>query len=127
MTDTDTMVTTGPHCSTFDRPPPRGHGPDPSDLDRLAASLHHLALRCRKPAASPASDATECSASLFLYALHAARWTARRLPAADLPVLRSVTTSKETLCPSLSPCIPARSTALMCTKTSLPIWLDEAE
>src|SRR6266481_86301 len=46
--------------------------------------------------------------------------TARRFSADDLPVLRSATTSKETFCPSLRPCIPARSTALMCTKTSLP-------
>src|SRR5215472_15646281 len=45
--------------------------------------------------------------------------TARRFSAEDLPVLRSATTSKETFCPSLRPCIPARSTALMCTKTSL--------
>jgi hypothetical protein len=45
--------------------------------------------------------------------------TARRLSAEDLPVRRSATTSKETFCPSLRPCIPARSTALMCTKTSL--------
>jgi hypothetical protein len=46
--------------------------------------------------------------------------TVRRLSADDLPVFRSVTTSKDTSCPSLRPCIPARSTALMCTKTSLP-------
>src|SRR5215468_3240819 len=52
--------------------------------------------------------------------LHAADRTARRLSADDLPVRRSATTSKVTFCPSFSPCIPARSTALMCTKTSLP-------
>src|SRR6516162_11868902 len=45
--------------------------------------------------------------------------TVRRFSAEDLPVLRSATTSKETFCPSLRLCIPARSTALMCTKTSL--------
>ena len=45
---------------------------------------------------------------------------ARRLSAEDLRVLRSITTSKETFCPSLRLCIPARSTALMCTNTS---WL----
>jgi len=43
-----------------------------------------------------------------------------RLFADDLPVRRSSTTSKETFCPSLRLCIPARSTALMCTNTSLP-------
>src|SRR5262249_38899720 len=55
-----------------------------------------------------------------LTVLHAADRTARRLSAEDLPVLRSATTSKATFCPSLRPCIPARSTALMCTNTSLP-------
>src|SRR5262249_33677223 len=49
-----------------------------------------------------------------------ANQTVRRLSADDLRVLGSVTRSKETFCPSLRPCIPARSTALMCTKTSLP-------
>ncbi len=42
----------------------------------------------------------------------AADWTARNLSAEDLPVLRSATISKATFCPSLSPVIPARSTAL---------------
>src|SRR5712692_9106223 len=46
--------------------------------------------------------------------------TARKLSAEDLPVLGLGVTSKETFCPSLRLCIPARSTALMCTKTSLP-------
>src|SRR5215831_7377555 len=65
--------------------------------------------------------------------LRAAGQMARRFSAADLPVLRLATTSKMTFCPSLRPCIPARSTALMCTKTSLlpssgwmkpkPFWL----
>ena len=45
---------------------------------------------------------------------------ARRFSAEALPVFRSATTSKETFCPSLRLPIPARSTALMCTKTSLP-------
>src|SRR5262249_61873081 len=54
------------------------------------------------------------------YGFQAADRTARRLSAEDLPVFRSATTSNATFCPSLSPCIPARSTALMCTKTSLP-------
>jgi hypothetical protein len=43
-----------------------------------------------------------------------------RLFADDLPVRRSSNTSKETFCPSLRLCIPARSTALMCTDTSRP-------
>jgi len=37
--------------STIDRPPVRRGDPDPIDLDRLAASLHDLALCCGKPAA----------------------------------------------------------------------------
>jgi len=59
--------------------------------------------------------------------------SARRFPADVLPLLRSVTRSKETFCPSSRPRIPARSTALMCTNTSLlpslgwmkpnPFWL----
>src|SRR6266566_7247707 len=44
---------------------------------------------------------------------------ARRFSAEVLP-FGLATTSKETFCPSLSPCIPARSTALMRTKTSWP-------
>jgi hypothetical protein len=50
----------------------------------------------------------------------AADQAARRLSAEDLPVRRSATTSNETFCPSLRLCIPARSTALICTKTSWP-------
>jgi hypothetical protein len=44
---------------------------------------------------------------------------ARRFSAEDLPVFRLATSSKKTFCPSLRPGIPARSTALICTKTSL--------
>src|SRR5262249_18031968 len=47
------------------------------------------------------------------------RQTARRLSAEDLPVRRSATTSNEIFCPSFSVPQPARSTALMCTNTSL--------
>ena len=43
----------------------------------------------------------------------------RRFPAEALPLLRSVMRSKETFCPSLRPFIPARSTALTWTNTSL--------
>src|SRR2546422_4598799 len=40
--------------SFLDRPPPRSRYPDPYNLHRLAASHHHLALCCCKPApASP--------------------------------------------------------------------------
>jgi hypothetical protein len=42
--------------------------------------------------------------------------TARRFSAADFPVRRSAIASKDTFCPSLSVLMPARSTALMCTK-----------
>src|SRR4029077_16501898 len=50
----------------------------------------------------------------------AADQAARRLSAEDLPVRRSAATSNETFCPSLRLCSPARSTALICTKTSWP-------
>ena len=49
MLDTDATVTTGLRPLIFDRPPPGYSDPDPTDLDRLAASLQHLALCCRKP------------------------------------------------------------------------------
>ncbi len=52
--------------------------------------------------------------------LRAVDQTACRLSAEDLPVFRSATTSKAIFCPSLRVRMPARSTALMCTKTSLP-------
>lgn len=45
--------------------------------------------------------------------------TARRFSAEDLPLFRSATTSNSSFCPSFSPCNPARSTALICTNTSL--------
>src|SRR5215469_11118350 len=45
--------------------------------------------------------------------------TARRFPPRTC-LLRSETTSKETFCPSLRPCILARSITLMYTKPSLP-------
>src|SRR5579863_8691102 len=43
-----------------------------------------------------------------------------RLSALTLPRMRSVLTSNVTFCPSASPESPARSTALMCTNTSVP-------
>src|SRR6266446_5303865 len=46
--------------------------------------------------------------------------TVRKFSAEDLPFFGLATTSKETFCPSLRTCIPARSTALICTKTSPP-------
>src|SRR5262245_6344360 len=49
-----------------------------------------------------------------------ARQATRRLSAADLPERRSATISYETFWPSRSVPRPARSTALMCTNTSLP-------
>src|SRR5882757_6500633 len=53
--------------------------------------------------------------------LRAADQTACRFSAEDLPgFFRSATRSKAIFCPSLRARMPARSTALMCTKTSLP-------
>ena len=43
-----------------------------------------------------------------------------KLSAEDLPVRLSETTSYAIFCPSFSSRMPARSTALMCTKTSAP-------
>ena len=48
MLDADATVTTG--LSIFDRLPTGFGDPDPTDLDRLAASLDYLALRYCKPA-----------------------------------------------------------------------------
>ena len=52
MLDTDATVTTGLHPSIFDRLPTGFGNPDPTDLDRLAASLDYLALSSCKPAAA---------------------------------------------------------------------------
>ena len=46
MIDADVVVATCP--STFDRLSPSGSNPNPTDLDRLASSLNHLALRFRE-------------------------------------------------------------------------------
>ncbi len=54
MLDADATVTTGP--SIFDRLPTGFGDPDPTDLDRLAASLDYLALRCCKPALDETSQ-----------------------------------------------------------------------
>ena len=88
--------------------PPRG-GDEDGDLLRYGC----LQSQTRRPE-------TGRGAVVDLPLLRAAGQTVRRFSAEDLPVLRLATTSKETFCPSLRPCIPARSTALMCTKTSLP-------
>jgi len=62
MIDRDVIVTTVTRFSTFDRLPPDLGDPDPTDLDRLAASLEYLAVSCCKPGADkagqhPAGDA----------------------------------------------------------------------
>jgi hypothetical protein len=51
MIDTDIIVATVTPSSPFDRLPPGFGDPDPDHLDRLAASLHHLALCCCQPGA----------------------------------------------------------------------------
>src|SRR3954451_4939607 len=53
------------------------------------------------------------AAARFAYAIF-------RLVADSLPVRRSAWTSYETFMPSARPLKPERSTALMCTNTSLP-------
>ena len=47
MIDTDILVA---RRSPFDRLPPGGDDSDPTDLDRLAASLDYLTLCCCEPA-----------------------------------------------------------------------------
>jgi hypothetical protein len=56
MLDTDATVTTGLYSSIFDRSPTGLGDPDPTDLDRLAASLDYLALRRRQPALDESSQ-----------------------------------------------------------------------
>jgi hypothetical protein len=56
MLDTDATVTTGLRPSTFGRLPTGFGDPDPTDLDRLAASLDYLALRYCKPAMDESSQ-----------------------------------------------------------------------
>jgi hypothetical protein len=46
MIDTDIVA----RRSSFDRLPPGGEDSDPTDLDRLAASLDYLTLCCCEPA-----------------------------------------------------------------------------
>jgi hypothetical protein len=50
MIDADTC------SSSFDRLPPGSLDPDPEDLDRLAASLHHLTFFDRELSADEGSD-----------------------------------------------------------------------
>jgi len=56
MIDRDVIVTTVTRFSTFDRMPPDLGDPDPTDLDRLAASLDYLAVSCCKPGADQAGQ-----------------------------------------------------------------------
>ena len=56
MLDTDTTVTTGLRPSIFDRLPTGFGDPEPTDLDRLAASVHHLALSCCELGVDEADD-----------------------------------------------------------------------
>jgi hypothetical protein len=56
MLDTDATVTTGLRPSIFDRSPTGFGDPDPTDLDRLAASLDYLALSSCKPALDESSQ-----------------------------------------------------------------------
>src|SRR5262249_50323579 len=76
-----------------------------TDLPRLRAG----AMVNRTPAARSGRAGARASAQ-----------TERRLSAEDLPVLRWATFSWAIFCPSLRVCMPARSTALMCTNTSFP-------
>ncbi len=56
MIDTEVIVATVTPYSPFDRLPPGFSDPDPTDIDRLAASLDYLTVCCRKPATDKASQ-----------------------------------------------------------------------
>jgi len=56
MTDTDATVTIGLRYSTFDRLPADTGDPDTDDIDRLATSLHALALCCSESSVDKISD-----------------------------------------------------------------------
>jgi uncharacterized protein DUF736 len=79
-----------------------------------------LKPRAWKPVTGPCHNHLPVHPWSGIMVLRAADQTACRLSAEDLPVLRSATISKAIFCPSLRASMPARSTALMCTKTSLP-------
>ena len=75
MLDTDATVTTGLRPSTFGRLPTGFGDPDPTDLDRLAASLDYLALSLnyRHPfGRSPVSGVqrSHCVGRMSLYILY---------------------------------------------------------
>lgn len=65
MSDTDVIVEMVTRHSILDRLPADLDNPDPTDLDRLTASLDYLALTCCKP------DADESEKHLPLEALAA--------------------------------------------------------
>src|ERR1043166_7074799 len=100
---------------------PAEHGSG-AGLDRGSVSLARLqhSLRRATQPGTTATDPASTSVVKVRWRTGAAAHTARRLSADDLPLLRSATTSYEIFCPSLRLLIPARSTALMWTKTSLP-------
>jgi len=56
MIDIDGIVATVTPSSTFDSLSSGFGDPDPTDLDRLAASLHDLALCSGKPSANEADE-----------------------------------------------------------------------
>ena len=56
MIDADTTVMTELRYSTSGHLSPGCGDPDPCDLDRLAASLDHLALRCYNAARTRLGD-----------------------------------------------------------------------
>jgi hypothetical protein len=74
MMDTDVIVT---RSSPSDRLPSSFGDPDANNLDRLAASLHHLVLCSRKPGADepgrhPPADAVAMNEQLRVDAMPAA-------------------------------------------------------
>jgi hypothetical protein len=56
MIDVNVIAATVEPSISFDHLPPSLCNPDPDDLDRLAASLHHLTLFGREPGADETDD-----------------------------------------------------------------------
>src|SRR4029077_10954418 len=75
----------------------------------------------RKNRSSEAIEPANRRAQLYLAGdFRGQRQSDARRSADDLPVRRSCVSSEGTFLPSRCVCMPARSTALICTNTSLP-------
>src|SRR5277367_3744382 len=96
------------------REPARAIGPLPTKLQARSEQEPFPGLQIGNP-----GDLRDQSSNRGTYVPRHA-YIVFRFSAADLPVLRSTTTSKDTRWPARSSRRPARSTALIWTNTSLP-------